>query len=105
MGYYLKVGRLLFIALFLVIIGSIIFLPDQALRLASDSVKAYPWETGWSYRFWDSVDLFLPVVNLGIDKKWEPRGPLLQTYAAMHAMIGWIIVPLLVAALAGIIRR
>jgi uncharacterized protein YjbI with pentapeptide repeats len=52
-----------------------------------------------------SLDLFLPLVNLNIDNKWAPNGPVLQIYAVVHALIGWLIVPLIVAALAGIMRR
>jgi hypothetical protein len=52
-----------------------------------------------------SLDLFLPVVNLRIDERWQPQGLEREMYALVHSMVGWILVPLLVASLAGIIRR
>jgi hypothetical protein len=52
-----------------------------------------------------SLDLFLPLVNLHIDENWQPNGLGRQIYAVVHSMVGWILVPLLLASLTGIIRR
>ena len=52
-----------------------------------------------------SLDLFLPLVNMHIDENWQPNGLGRQVYAVVHSMVGWILVPLLLASLAGIIRR
>jgi hypothetical protein len=52
-----------------------------------------------------SLDLFLPVVNLHIDENWQPNGLGRQIYAVVHSMVGWILVPLLLASLTGIVRR
>lgn len=52
-----------------------------------------------------SLDLFLPVVNLQVAEKWEPNGLGREIYAVIHSMVGWILVPLLLASLSGIIRR
>jgi hypothetical protein len=52
-----------------------------------------------------SLDLFLPVVNLHVDENWQPNGLVRQIYAVVHSMVGWILVPLLLASLSGIIRR
>jgi hypothetical protein len=109
--YGISIWRLLAIAIAFVSLGTLIFyLPDlylsqETLKLASDSARTAPWEHGWLYRAAYSLDLFLPQVNLHIDEKWIPSTPLLQAYAIIHSMIGWLIVPLLIAALAGIMRR
>jgi hypothetical protein len=103
--YGIQVRRLLLIAISMVILGTLFFLSDNTLKLASDSANSTSWEQGWLYRAAYSLDLFLPLVNLHIDEKWTPNGPLLQAYSVFHAMVGWLIVPLLIAALAGIIRR
>jgi hypothetical protein len=109
--YGVQTRRLLAIALGFVIVGTLVFyLPDiylsvDTLKLASDSAKTFSWEQGWLYRAAYSLDLFLPLVNLHIDEKWVPNTPFLQAYAVVHTMVGWLIVPLLIAALAGIIRR
>jgi hypothetical protein len=105
-GYGVKIGRLFVIALIFLILGTLVFyVPDNALRAASGSTEPPPWQKGPLYRAAYSLDLFLPVVNLHIDENWEPNGPWLQAYAIGHATVGWLIVPLLLAALAGIIRR
>ena len=52
-----------------------------------------------------SLDLFLPVVNLHIDENWRPVGLWREIYAVFHSMVGWVLVPLLLASLAGIVRR
>jgi hypothetical protein len=52
-----------------------------------------------------SLDLFLPVVNLHIDEDWQPNGLGREIYAVVHSMVGWILAPLLLASLTGIIRR
>ena len=62
-------------------------------------------QQGFFYKVVYSLDLFLPVVNLHVDEKWEPNGTICMLYTVAHSMIGWVIVPLLLAALAGIIRR
>jgi len=105
-GYGVRIGRLFVIALIVLALGTFIFyLPDNALQLSSNSTEAPSWQEGVFYRTAYSLDLFLPLVNLHIDENWEPNGPWLQAYAIGHAMVGWLIVPLLLAALAGIIRR
>jgi hypothetical protein len=109
--YGVSIRPLLAIAIAFIVIGSLIFylpvhlLSHDTLKLVSENADSASWETGWLYRAAYSIDLFLPLVNLHIDEKWTPTGPILQAYAILHAMVGWLIVPLLIAALAGIIRR
>ena len=52
-----------------------------------------------------SIDLFLPVVNLHIDENWTPDPLWREVYAFVHSMAGWLLVPLLITSLAGIVRR
>jgi hypothetical protein len=52
-----------------------------------------------------SVGRFLPLVNLRVADKWEPHGLGREAYVFVHSLVGWILVPLLIASLAGIIRR
>jgi uncharacterized protein YjbI with pentapeptide repeats len=56
--------------------------------------------------FWYSVGLFLPFVDLQIDKLWKPRRsrPFLRNYARVHILLGWVLIPILLAALTGIIK-
>src|SRR5262249_12348095 len=56
--------------------------------------------------FWYSLELFLPVVDLGMAKNWcrfrNKTG--LRTYARIHQLAGWILVPVSLAALTGAIE-
>ena len=61
------------------------------------------WHTIGPFAY--SLDLFPPLVNLRYDERWEPADQLRLGYVLLHAMAGWLLVPLLVASLAGIVRR
>ena len=84
-----------------------------AVETAGELSTSSPVEEQRSYeRTWHtispfaySLDLFLPLVNLRYDERWEPADQLRVGYALVHAMAGWLLVPLLVASLAGIARR
>jgi hypothetical protein len=111
------------ISLAFVLLGFFIFLPNDALAPVDASgpsaaagqlvaSTAYTGEQG-SYgpgeMFWDratySLDLFLPVVKLGVDEQWEPSGFVPRKYAFVHQFVGCLVVSLLLASLAGIIKR
>ena len=55
-------------------------------------------------RFWYSPELFLPVVELGMAKNWRPKESALHTYARVHQLAGWTLVPTSLAALTGAIK-
>lgn len=59
----------------------------------------------WVQADLDRRDLFLPLVNLHLDENWQPNGLGREIYAMFHSMVGWILVPLLLASLSGIVRR
>jgi uncharacterized protein YjbI with pentapeptide repeats len=122
-GYGVQTWRLFLVALVFVLAGFLFFLPKAALVEVEASGSSSPSgklvaSTGSggdqsSYspgeRIWDrttySLDLFLPVVKLGVDERWEPNGFRPQAYAFVHQFVGWLLVPLLLASLAGIIKR
>lgn len=56
--------------------------------------------------FWYSLELFLPVVDLGVAKSWRPsqRSLSLLTYARIHQLAGWILIPVALAALTGVFK-
>ena len=58
-------------------------------------------------RFWYSLGLFLPFVDLQADKVWKPKADqtFLRNYMRVHIMLGWILVPLVLAALTGLINN
>ena len=53
---------------------------------------------------WYSLELFLPVVDLGVAKSWRPRFPGLLTYARIHQLAGWILIPVALAAITGVFK-
>jgi len=57
-------------------------------------------------RFWYSLGLFLPFVDLKADKVWKPKKDqtFLRNYMRVHALLGWILIPLVLAALTGLIK-
>jgi len=57
-------------------------------------------------RFWYSLGLFLPIVNLESDKVWKPKPEqiFLRNYMRVHILLGWILIPILLAALSGLIK-
>jgi len=57
-------------------------------------------------RFWYSLNLFLPVVDLQAGKVWKPKADqtFLRNYMRVHILLGWILVPLVLAAVTGLIK-
>lgn len=51
-----------------------------------------------------AVDVLLPIVDLGQQTSWQPRGPALDFYWALIAL-GWILTSALVAGLTGIFKQ
>lgn len=57
-------------------------------------------------RFWYSLGLFLPFVDLQANKVWKPKlsEKGLNHYMRAHILLGWILIPFLLAALSGLIK-
>jgi hypothetical protein len=56
--------------------------------------------------FWFSLDLFLPLIGLWDGKAWIPKADRTRVWAymRMHRILGWILVPIALAAFSGIIK-
>ena len=87
-------------SLIVVLIGTIVFRP--AVMIARGEK---PREQRYS-AFWYSADLFLPVVGLHTEEYWalNPRFPYLQLYARGHKLLGWMLIPIGLAAIAGFVK-
>ena len=57
-------------------------------------------------RFWYSLELFLPIVELKSVDAWEPKSEFrfLRHYMRIHVLLGWILVPIALAAQSGLIK-
>jgi hypothetical protein len=84
----------------LVVLGCILFSPEKMEPRNSQ-------ETPHDYnRFWYSLGLFLPFVDLQADRTWKPKGDqtFLKNYTRVHILLGWILIPLVLAAITGLIK-
>jgi uncharacterized protein YjbI with pentapeptide repeats len=84
----------------LVALGCVLFSPKKMeLQKPEDAPRVYS-------RFWYSLGLFLPFVDLQADKVWKPKvdQTFLRNYVRVHILLGWILVPLVLAALTGLIK-
>ncbi len=115
-GYGVRTWLLLLWIGFFLIAGTAVFWSEGALKArqppasqASGGTSTPPTRPSEEHKLFNraaySLDLFLPVVNLRFDERWEPEGLIRGIYALFHSLIGWLLIPLLVASLAGIVRR
>jgi uncharacterized protein YjbI with pentapeptide repeats len=122
-GYGVQSWRLFILAGFFVVAGTLIFWSDASLKATASAPStaaggtqvaggahgggqsSQDWEPKWFYRPLYSLDLFLPVVDLGVEGDWEPQGGVPESYARAQALVGWLLVPLLLTSVAGLVRR
>lgn len=96
-GYGRRPERSVIFALVLVAFGGIIFRRNRMDHADAED------KDEWYSRFWYSLDLLWPI-DLGVSKKWRPISPILRNYAQIHRVAGWILIPLILAAITGIIK-
>ena len=82
-----------------VTLGTLLFERTRRMEQTKDAAEGTQYS-----RFWYSLELFLPVVELGMAKNWRPTRSALRTYARLHQLAGWILVPASLAALTGAIK-
>jgi len=84
----------------LVALGCVLFSPKKMEpQNPGDAPRVYN-------RFWYSLGLFLPFVDLQSNKVWKPKSDqtFLRNYMRVHILLGWILVPLVLAAVTGLIK-
>jgi hypothetical protein len=85
---------------FFVGFGCVLFSSDKMeLQKPDDAPRVYS-------SFWYSLGLFLPFVDLQADRVWKPKQnqTFLRNYMRVHILLGWILIPLVLAALTGLIK-
>jgi hypothetical protein len=100
-----------------VALGYVLFSPKKMeLQEPEDAPRGYsgkkmelqePEDAPRGYsRFWYSLGLFLPFVDLQAAKVWKPKADqtFLRNYVRAHIILGWILIPLVLAALTGLIK-
>jgi uncharacterized protein YjbI with pentapeptide repeats len=80
-------------------LGCVLFSPNKMEPQKPGDTQVYS-------RFWYSLNLFLPVVDLQAGKVWNPKADqtFLRNYMRVHILLGWILVPLVLAAVTGLIK-
>ena len=89
-----------YLCVLFVALGCVLFAPHKMEpQKPDDAPRVYN-------RFWYSLDLFLPFVDLQADDVWKPKTEqrLLRHYVRLHVMLGWILIPIVLAALTGLIK-
>jgi hypothetical protein len=99
-GYGRKPWRAALYLLALAIIGVVVF--REGFMQLQDRKR----EDSWYSPFWYSLDTLAPVIDLGQAKVWEPKpeNAWVRNYAQFQRIAGWILVPLILAAITGIIK-
>lgn len=71
----------------------------MARQKAEGTVPKY---SAWWYR----LDLFMPVVDLQFAQTWipDPNRKFARNYARVHKFLGWILIPIGLAAVTGLIK-
>jgi uncharacterized protein YjbI with pentapeptide repeats len=99
-GYGRHTGRIGGLCVFWVALGCLLFSPKKMEpQKPEDAARVYS-------RFWYSLGLFLPFVDLQADKVWKPKSDqtFLRNYMRVHIILGWILIPIVLAALTGLIK-
>lgn len=99
-GYGRRPWLALFWSVGFVMLGWIIFRDkkNMILQRKEDAQRTYNG-------FWYSFDLFLPVVQLEEASVWRPKDDYrFAWYVKLHRIVGWILIPLGLAAITGIVK-
>ncbi len=102
-GYGRRPWRASILCALLIAFGCFVFRCDRMeLQKPDKDAKA---ERQYN-RFWYSLGLFLPFVNLQADNVWKPKKDFtfLRHYMRVHILLGWILIPIVLAALTGFIK-
>jgi hypothetical protein len=92
--------RAFYFALVIVVIGWSIFRNPKNMTPKQPQYATKPYSP-----FWYSLVLFLPLANVPDSDVWEPKDDQLglQIYGRIHSLLGWILVPIGLAAVSGLI--
>jgi hypothetical protein len=101
--YVLGYGRIarwpILWSLVVIVVGFAFFWSESKMERKPEADSEYS-------RFWYSFELFVPVIDVGIASEWHPKPEykVVANYARLHKLAGWILVPVILAALTGFAR-
>jgi len=110
-GYGVRLYRLLVAIVPILIIGTLIFHFEGAVTPELPSMMSSQVTLPWSDAFWVSLNTFLPIkIPSGAD--WKPSSQIIPvlgikftTFATLLDLAGWILVPVGVAGITGLLKR
>ncbi len=88
-------------SLIIVLLGMIIFWKEERMQLKRKD-EFYPPYNAW----WYSLGLFLPINVMETSAYWtpNPKYKFLRLYMHIHALLGWVLLPLGLAAISGLVK-
>jgi hypothetical protein len=99
-GYGKNLHRVIYPIVFFTALGSILFRRKYMIPRGEETkcIRYFP--------LFYSIDLFLPVINMYWTKDWMPKKEcaFLNFWMVVHAIAGWILIPLALAVWMGIIK-
>ena len=100
-GYGRKPERVLVWSVLVVLLGALPFRRREYMEPQKREYASRPYNP-----FWYSLDLFLPFVDLRMAKVWMPMQDrrFARQYARVQIILGWILIPIGLAAIMGIIQ-
>jgi hypothetical protein len=84
-------------SLIVVVIGFTFFWKEANMERKPEADSKYS-------RYWYSFELFVPVIDVGVASEWRPKPEctIIANYARLHKLAGWILIPVILAALTGL---
>jgi hypothetical protein len=106
-GYGRQPWKAFLFSLLVVGIGCLVFREKDGMELQQERNGQRSSPMHVYNAFWYSVDLFAPVIDLKTASVWVPKRHrrFARNYVYLHRILGWILIPIGLAALSGLISR
>ena len=115
-GYGVQTWRLMIVIASLLVISIPVFWSAGSLKAKPQATKAAPASNPQPSpeppakptrleRLVYPLEIFVPVVKLDVADNWQPNPEWRRVYSIFHRICGWLLIPLLVASIAGIVKR
>ena len=103
-GYGRDPKRSLIPCLLVVLVGWVAFADKTKMELTEEKFKDRRYNV-W-YAFWYSLDVFAPIIDLEAAKVWSPAsGQTLRWLVfRLERILGWLLVPIAIAAFTGFLH-
>jgi len=108
-GYGVKTYRVLIVSAVIIFLATLLF--NQPGALISTSTNTMEYIVSFTDSFWFSVNQFLPV-EIPSGSEWQPSsnnwphwGIKFKTFASLLSLIGWILVPIGILSISGLLKR